>query len=243
VHVTRDGELLDALSPEARARTVRIAGEAVTVPRAPDGQRRRLVWPTVERIYRSLTKSTGASFATDFAVLAMVWLDTGHVFGDRSIARARRREAARGTIESQRVKPNRKAGKHRTYCGTVKVRFPDETARREARWRKKNEARCRRRERAAAAAAKQRPPTRRPSDPRPVIAPMTEPREPVVPLRAVASAADVLAQLANSATPGAPAAKSSSSEEIDRARARELEVARQLEALRAADLDDPPDRS
>lgn len=144
MQVTADGEILESVASRGRSRSVRIGDEIVTVPRRPAEQRRRLVWPTVERIYRSLCKKHGASFATDFAILAMVWQDAQHVFGDRSIARARRRAAKLGLITSKQVLPNRKAGDRKTYCGTVKVRFPDVTKERRGAWRDKVDARKRR---------------------------------------------------------------------------------------------------
>lgn len=146
MEVTRDGEVLDA--PRARAgtrpRARWIRGERVTIPDRPAGQPRRLVWPLVERIYRSLCNERGFAYAQDETVRAMVWQDYGHVLGARSIARARRREKRRGTIMSERIRPGRMAGKKRTESGTNKVRFPDVTAKREARWREKTEARQRR---------------------------------------------------------------------------------------------------
>lgn len=146
--VTADGEIVPGRGSgrASGSRTVRIGDELVTVPRRSEGQRRMLVWPSVERIYRSLCKRTGASFATDFAVLAMAYKDLGHVFGDRSVARARRREAERGTIGSKRVGANRKAGDRKTTNGTVRVWFPDITAEREGRWKDKVRARQRRQE-------------------------------------------------------------------------------------------------
>ena len=260
--VTADGEIVEAPQSGARgdaSRTVRIRGESVTIPRAPPGQRRRLVMELAEPVWRSCSKRTGASFASDRKVLAMIFQDTGHVFGDRSIARARRREAKRGgctcssarserecrstTIHSRRVKPNRWAGDRRTECGTVRVRFPDVKELRERRWREKVEARRRRRELAAAAeqsakaSARAAEVVRRPP-PRPGL------EAEAVPMRAVTGLAEVLAALA---APSAPRASSSAPPLDAAAAARAREVERQIAAVRALDLeategdDKPPD--
>jgi hypothetical protein len=119
-------------------------------PREP-GSRRWLVAPIVRPLIERLSRGAiGWSNATTTSLRIMVFVDTGYVYGERSIARFIRREIARNRLRHKRIPPGAyfsKTGRW-TRNGTQLNRYESEAERRKRLWEEKTERRKQRRERA-----------------------------------------------------------------------------------------------
>lgn len=104
-----------------------------------------VLFPLVERLSRG---AIGWCNATEASLRMMAWVDTGHLYGERSISRRLRVEQRRGRLFRKRLPP----GAHFTKTnftsrnGTTLNRFATEKERRERLWRERNEKRKARRE-------------------------------------------------------------------------------------------------
>jgi hypothetical protein len=109
-----------------------------------DGERRWLcapfVGPLIARLSRGALAWCNAAATT---LRGMIFVDTGYVFGERSIPRWIRREHKRGKLKHKRIPPGAYFAKTRrwTQNGTQINRYPNEGERRETLWRARNERR------------------------------------------------------------------------------------------------------
>lgn len=141
-----------------------------------------VIFPMIERNSR---RALGYCNATEYTLRLWAWVDTGHVYGERSISRRLRLEHRRGRLERKVIPRDRlfKNGE-RTYHGTTATRFPTEKERRERLWREKQERRrqrkeARKRARAEKLITRERKPAapdirRAPATPRTAIAEVVE---------------------------------------------------------------------
>jgi hypothetical protein len=116
--------------------------------RARPGRRARLVAPVVFPLVERLSKGKlGYCYATEHAMRIMAWVDSGHVYGERSISRRLRQEHRRGGLRRVVIPRGRPAkwAPH-GHNGTTTNRFPSEGERRERLWRMKREKQKQRRE-------------------------------------------------------------------------------------------------
>jgi hypothetical protein len=103
-----------------------------------------IIFPMIERNSR---RALGYCNATEYTLRLWAWIDTGHLYGERSISRRLRVEHARGRLHRE-VIPRGGRFKNGTESkrGTTANRFPSEKERRERLWREKHERRRQRRE-------------------------------------------------------------------------------------------------
>ena len=122
------------------------------MPSREPGASRWLVGPIVEPLIERLAERSpcGWCFATVEALRIMAYVDTGHVYGNRSIARWIRKRTRAGGMAHRRIMPGAhiRGVKRPTVNGTCLNRPPTEAERREARWRERLDRRRQRRERA-----------------------------------------------------------------------------------------------
>lgn len=114
------------------------------VPEREAGAARWLVEPIVGPLIQRLSAGAlGWSNATEKALRAMAWVDTGHVFGKRSIGRWIGRTHRAGRLLHKRMPPGTyfRATKRGARNGTQLNRWPTEAERRERLWRLKVEKR------------------------------------------------------------------------------------------------------
>jgi hypothetical protein len=112
---------------------------------------RRTPWLVSEIIFpmvvRNSQRALGYCNATEYTLRLWAWIDTGHLYGERSISRRLRLEARRGRLH-RRIIPRDRPFKNgtRTRGGTTATWFPSERERRERLWREKIERRRRKQE-------------------------------------------------------------------------------------------------
>lgn len=114
------------------------------LPKNSPGQKRWLCAPFVGALIARLSRGAlGWCNATAKALRYMLFVNTGYVFGERSIGRWIVREWRRGKIKHKRCAPGWYFTKTRRWTnnGTQINRFPSEGERREALWRAKVERR------------------------------------------------------------------------------------------------------
>jgi hypothetical protein len=89
-----------------------------------------VLFPLVERLSRG---KIGWCNASEYALRLMAWVDTGHVYGERSISRRLRVEAKRKLLHRERIPAGGRFHRtaQRTRNGTTINRFPTEKERRE----------------------------------------------------------------------------------------------------------------
>jgi hypothetical protein len=94
-----------------------------------------VIFPLVERLSRG---KLGYCNATEPSLRIMAWVDTGHVYGERSISRRLRQEHKRGRLSRWQLPPGARFKNGQvTRNGTTCNRFPNEAEKRERRWREK----------------------------------------------------------------------------------------------------------
>lgn len=109
-----------------------------------NGERRWLCAPFVGPLIARLSRGVlGWCNATAKALRYMLFIDTGYVYGERSIERFILREWRRGKIKHKAIPPGAYFTKtrHWTNNGTQINRYPSEGERRETLWRARNERR------------------------------------------------------------------------------------------------------
>jgi hypothetical protein len=217
----------------------------VVVPPRPAGLRRRLIWPMLEPIIRSLSRETGRCFARAIKLRALIFEDHGYPCGERSVQRAIARETRKGTIRHRWIRPNRiyARGRKPTGAGTQWNWFPSEAELRAKRFDDKMRKRKNRAERRAAARAAED--LVRVAAPEPTPAPAIVERTTRRHVASIALVGELVAppKLAELlARPPAPAPEPVTVADLEER--RRAEVARQLAELRALGLlgdDKPPD--
>ena len=124
--------------------------DAFGLPQREPGRARWLVAPIVGPLIERLSQGElGWSNATAPALRVMVFVDTGYIYGERSIPRFIGREVKSGKLRHKRIPPGSyfSRTKRWTRNGTQLNRYETEAERRERLWRAKVEKRQARRDR------------------------------------------------------------------------------------------------
>lgn len=107
-----------------------------------------IIFPLVERLSRG---ELGYCNATEYSLRLMAWVDTGHVYGEHTIARLLRAAHDAGKLERKRIaRGGRFRNGEQTRGGTTSNRFWSAKERAERRWKEKLAKRAQRRQRASA---------------------------------------------------------------------------------------------